>query len=406
MTTFDFNNEKYVIDKLTLIKETPPRNEEKAMSTRMRFLTELKAISEAKASARSVSIPPFQRLNEWKSNFRNIFHRKERTSMFTTLATIITVIALALGGAGATVYAAQESLPNEFLYPLKIASEDIRMQISTKSQTQFQLALEFANRRVQEIAALATDGEPIPQELLAQLQIQLQTAFQLAAGMSDSELTPALLKLRTTIREQQQIMAGISSDPNTPLINRIREMLQKQEQLCEDGLADPLMFRIRVRQQQKGVETTPGNQSTTPEPNATQGTAGQSNGISNGAGPNASPASTAQPNPSLNAPAGNGTCTDCVPVQDGTGPGPGPDASPGEGSDNSTPPQDGSGEGPGPNEDPGSGGNSNTDPGNDNQQPEEEPGSGNSNNNHTNPNNPPSPGSGGSDDGGGGKGKP
>lgn len=401
-----YDNEQYVIDKLTLIKETPPRNEERAINTKARFLTELRALSEINTPAPSVSEPLLQRLNEWIKNIRNIFLRKERYSMLTTLATIITVITLALGGAGATVYAAQGSLPDEFLYPLKIASEDIRMQMSTKSQTQFLLTLEFASRRAQEIAALAANGEIIPQELMAQLQIQYRTAFQLAAGMNDTELTPALLKLQAAIRQQQQIMAGISSESNAPLLNRIREMLQAHEQLCEDGLADPLTFRIRVRQQQDGGASSPSNQPATPEPNAAQGNTGQTNGVSNGAGPNAGPASTAEPNLSPNTPAENGTCNDCVPVQDGTGPGPGPDAGPGEGSDSSTPPQDGSGAGPGPNEDPGSGGNSNTDPGNGSQQPEEEPGNGNSNNNNTNPNNPSSPGAGGSEDGGGGKGKP
>ncbi|MBN1537343.1 MAG: hypothetical protein JW908_11470 [Anaerolineales bacterium] len=398
MTTI--NNDRFVIEKLSSLRDIPPRDAEKAASTRTRYLSEIKALSSKNSGAAAVSISPGQRLNEWFRNFRKTSLRKERSPMLTTLATIFAVIALAFGGAGATVYAAQDSLPNDLLYPVKLASEEFRLNIATQTQTEFQLSLQFANRRMNEIAALASNGEIIPQEIMTQLQTEYKHAFQFAAGMSDEELTPALLKLQATIRQQQQTMAGISSPENEALLLRVREMLQTQQQICDSGLTDPLMFRIRVRQQQNGDLTPPTEPPAGVAPGGSQGNQGTGTGASSGG---YSGANTGTQTGTGNSGNGGETCTDCIPVQDGTGPGPGPDAGNGGGSENATPPQDGTGIGQGPNEDPGTGGNTNTDPGNDNNNQNEQEDSDNGN---TNSNDSSTPGSSGSENDDPGKGKP
>ncbi len=396
-------NEQFVIERLSRIKQTPPRNVEKAASARAQFLSDIKTLSESESVVLPVSQSHRQRLNGWIRNIRNLSLRKERYSMLTTLATIMTVITLAFGGAGATVYAAQDSLPGDLLYPVKIASEEFRMNISTETQSQFQLLLEFTNRRMGEIVSLSSNGEVIPQKLMTQLQTEFQNAFQLAAGMSDTEMTPALLKIQATIRQHQQTMASLSSGSNDPLLARIRTMLQVQEQLCELGLTDPLIFRLQVRQRQNNEQTPPAGQPTSAGTNNSQGNQGQGTGVSAGTGLNTNTGTTI--GPGANSGPGSQNCIECVPVQDGTGQG--PDAGNGEGSENSTPSQDGTGIGAGPNEDPGSGGNTNTDPGNGNNQPEqEETDNGNSDNGNSNPDNPTTPDIGGSEDNGGGKGKP
>ena len=396
-------DEQYVIEILNNIKNTPPRNEEKAALTKAHFLSEVKTLSNSKIPVLPVSQSHLGRLNKWIKDIHFLSVRKERFSMVTTFTTIMTILTLVIGGTGATVYAAQNSLPDDFLYPVKIASEDFRMQISSQTQTQFELAIEFTNRRAEELAGLVENDKEIPPELITQFQNQLQTAFQIAASMNDDDLIPALLKLRATIRQQQHLLAGISEKQNEPILSRIRENLRLQEQLCTDGLSDPLLFRIRIRQQKNGDVIIPTNQSTAPGPNATQGTSGQINQPSNGAGPNSNSNATQIPD---ELQPGNEACPECTPVQDGTGPGPGPDAGPGEGSDVSSPPQDGSGAGPGPNENPGSAGNTDNEPGNDSEPSQENPGNGNSNDNNDNSNNPSSPGAGNNNNGGGGKGNP
>ena len=73
-----------------------------------------------------------------------------------SMASVILVIILthsALGGG--TVYAAQDSLPGEVLYPVKLATEQIRMMLPGDDVIKAEQVLSFAERRVGEIEALA-----------------------------------------------------------------------------------------------------------------------------------------------------------------------------------------------------------------------------------------------------------
>jgi len=74
-------------------------------------------------------------------------------------AVAIVVAALLVGG-GATAYAAQESMPGDALYPLKLGTEQARLVLSRSDTSKAELYLTFANRRVEEMATLAERGRP------------------------------------------------------------------------------------------------------------------------------------------------------------------------------------------------------------------------------------------------------
>ena len=65
---------------------------------------------------------------------------------------------LVFGGASATAYAAQSSLPGDALYPVKTGLEQTQVRLSSDAADQAELQLEFAQRRLQEIAALIDEG--------------------------------------------------------------------------------------------------------------------------------------------------------------------------------------------------------------------------------------------------------
>jgi len=72
---------------------------------------------------------------------------------------IIVAIALALSAlAGGTVYAAQASLPGEALYAVKLGSEQVAMMLPGDNLARAERSLEFANRRIEELEALAEEG--------------------------------------------------------------------------------------------------------------------------------------------------------------------------------------------------------------------------------------------------------
>jgi hypothetical protein len=70
------------------------------------------------------------------------------------LAVVVTLLALGTGAA----YAAQDSLPGETLYPVKLGTEQVMMLLSRDEVVKAERALSFTERRMGEIEALVAEG--------------------------------------------------------------------------------------------------------------------------------------------------------------------------------------------------------------------------------------------------------
>ena len=112
--------------------------------------------------------------------------------MFSTLATIFLIVSLILGGGGATVAAAQNSQPDQPLYGIKVMSENVRQDLAADPQMNFQLALDFANRRADEIASMLEAGQVPPQDVQARYQNQIEQAIQYAVELPSENSEQAL----------------------------------------------------------------------------------------------------------------------------------------------------------------------------------------------------------------------
>jgi len=78
-----------------------------------------------------------------------------------SMASIILVIVVALSAlGGGTAYASQDSLPGDTLYPVKLATEQVRMMLPGDDVAKAERALGFVERRMGEIEALAERGRP------------------------------------------------------------------------------------------------------------------------------------------------------------------------------------------------------------------------------------------------------
>jgi hypothetical protein len=381
------------------IRQIGERNPEKARLGRAAYLAEVKILLKEHSHPQAVSQTPFQRLNGWIHSIPLLTQRKERSPMFTVISTIMVIAALLFGGGGATVVAAQDSLPNQLLYPVKTLSEEVRFDLAGSPQSQLGLALSFATQRLEELAAMVQKGQLPPEDLATRLQLHLNTALQLAAGMEDVPMLQALQQVRATIQQMQQqanMLEG-GNEPENALLERVREMLIIQNRLCELGLQAPAQLRAMFENHNHLAPMAPptdipvgGNQQNGLGPGPNSGTGGCSEctplpggagaGVTpnagNGAGsssggcmdPNCTPVQDGSgPGPGANNGTGSeggsgsasGGCMDCEPVQDGSGPGSGPNN--GSGSDSGgpgsasggctdcTPVQDGTGPGPGPN---------------------------------------------------------
>jgi len=98
-------------------------------------------------------------------------------------ATAVTVILILLLVGGGTVAAAGNSMPDEALYPVKLATEQVRLTLTPSALGKAQLYARLADKRVAEIVYMASKGDPQRVEMVAQrLDTHLVKIATLAAA--------------------------------------------------------------------------------------------------------------------------------------------------------------------------------------------------------------------------------
>ena len=375
MTNSEVEEDSQVTHYLGLLRSTPPRSEQNARAGRAKFLAQARTLVGEGVVRQPVSESPMRRLNGWIDTITKPDNRKERFRMFASISTIILTITLLFGGAGATVYAAQDSLPNDVLYPVKAFGENVRLALAADTQSRLELLLRFSDQRVAEIAGVVGQGEPLMEEMITRLQEQHNLALQAASAMDDPAMIRALQQIELRLRlQEQRLLAVHRSRPevNVGTLDRVREMLRLQLRQVDADLQDPGAFRLRFQQRSRPGEPVEATPQETQAPGYGPGS-GDGSGYQDcpqctpaldGSGPGSSPqyggrvdqpTQGAGPGP---GPISTPQCDTCTPVQDGTGPGPGPGHQggtgqptdePGAGSSSSSPPSQDAG-----NQEPGS----------------------------------------------------
>jgi hypothetical protein len=322
-----------LMKRLDSLQEMPIRDPLKEKNGLAAFL------QEAHEFSGTVTAQPNGRHNRWMHALQAIFvvHRKEQSPMFSTFTTILLIASLILGGGGATVVAAQSSQPDQPLYSLKVMSEDTRINLSASPQSEYQLALEFANRRAEEIKTMLQTGSLPPESVQIRYQSQIEQAIQFALNLPDNQALKALDQIQTRLQTQQQTFLQVQANGSPhadAILNQTRQMLQVRLQWVEAGLTSPTILREQLRlmdqqrKQNRQGSSTPGGQATLVSP-------------LNGSG---NPWTTGTPTPGsgYGPGKGSGDCETCTPASGNSGNNPWTTGTP-------TP---GSGYGPGPGPDP------------------------------------------------------
>ena len=304
MNENEVQSDNEVIDLIDVLRNSPDRDPMRAASGRERFLEQARYFSQEVETLDAVSFQPDVRHKGWITQIHSRLKRKERYSMYAVMTTVMILFVLVFGGGGATVYASQVSLPDQVLYPMKTASEDMRLSLEANPQARLDLVLEFTDRRVSEFAALIAAGEPAPQETADRLKAEYALALQLAAGMDDGSISASLERIRSRLQDQDQIMQMLQEhlrSGSDPVLERVQAMIRRHLADLEEDVQTPETFRRRMQLEYREAQATPPLPATfTP----------QSAGKGYGPGPGAA--------------SGTPSCGECTPVQDGTGPGPDP----------------------------------------------------------------------------------
>ena len=209
------------------LKPASVRDPKAASRARSKFLTQAVSASEE------------QRHSIW-----TIFQQKEKFAMNIIMSSLV-VLGLLFGGS-ATVSAAQDDLPTQPLYQIKLVSEDAKIWFESDPTLKIEMLMEQAQTRTEEMAALTLAGVTPPAELANRAQERIQQALQLTATLDDAAMLATLDRIRTHLQTQDQLMTQLQDGSCTecePILQQTREMLHTQLGQVEDSLADPNKFR-------------------------------------------------------------------------------------------------------------------------------------------------------------------
>ena len=235
-------NNRKLKNQLKNLQEVPARDLQQSHIGKEKFLSQAKNIQPrripARASKTRVGVPL-------------------RKSWVPRLATILAVVLFALSSIGGTVYAAQGSLPDDLLYPLKTLTEDIQIGLESDPEERLDLYVSFANRRLEEIEAQVLAGEKISPKAMARLEKLSKMMLQQAAQVGEQGLENALRQVQQALEKQNQMMENIQSqtpEQGEKGLQKAQEKLQERLELVDDGLHEPQGFIKTIKERKEKLD--------------------------------------------------------------------------------------------------------------------------------------------------------
>jgi hypothetical protein len=169
------------------------------------------------------------------------------------LAAII-VTALASGG---VVLAAENSLPGETLYPVKLALEDARLRWATGPVDQAALNLAFAGERVQEMERLVAAAEGVPAHTLQRMAQHTEQAMAQIASVHPQEVAPLLEQAMTSTQEQlramERLQNGLQSGEEQEAWRHAYQVAERARLALDAAQGDPARFQQQYQHRYQGT---------------------------------------------------------------------------------------------------------------------------------------------------------
>ncbi|MBC8511469.1 MAG: hypothetical protein H8D32_00620 [Dehalococcoidia bacterium] len=130
-----------------------------------------------------------------------------RLSYALIVATVVWALIVA---GGTTVHASQDSLPDDTLYPVKTAVENLRLAVARTPEARASLHLELAERRVQEVAAQSSLGRTMSTSALEEVAVQTDAAIREIGSIPPEDSKALVGELSKSTVNQQVALGQIS----------------------------------------------------------------------------------------------------------------------------------------------------------------------------------------------------
>jgi hypothetical protein len=190
--------------------------------------------------------------------------RKMNVMLAYKVLAAVMAIAVAVTGVGGGAVLAQDTVPGDLLYPVKLLSEDARLAFTQDPADRAALVMAFVAERVEEMESLAQRGQEIPAATVTLMTRQMEQVM-VEIARSRPEEAPALLeRVMENARIHQQVLeqAGVGSGEQTQ--SRLQEACQEMERIRENAENDPAYLEY---QNQHRYEGTPGpHEEASPQP--------------------------------------------------------------------------------------------------------------------------------------------
>lgn len=235
-----------VYEKLWLLKDVPLRDPKIKASQRAQYLAQIKQLPARQNSFSLSAYWPFSTFKKVPATGRVKTSSSWYMPFGKVCTAVVLVLVFAFASLGVTAYAAQSSLPTSPIYAFKLITEDLRLHLTLNEEIKFDLALDYADKRVEEIAALQFQGVTVQEPVISRLQQQYELALEIASEMPDDQMSQSLEQLQETTRIQLTTMTALVE--NLPVgsgdqLGRAKQVLTQQQSMAQDGLDDPTAFR-------------------------------------------------------------------------------------------------------------------------------------------------------------------
>ncbi len=159
--------------------------------------------------------------------------------LMTVAATLVVILALVLAGGGGIVYASTESLPGSPLYGIKRATEQVQLFLVPTKIGRAELHIKFAQRRLEEVQALAEIKGQVDEEALAAMAEETELALEEMGKAPAQDQATLLNKLLSLTERQQSVLKRVKAEAPEAAqkgLNRALEASQRGHERAREAL--------------------------------------------------------------------------------------------------------------------------------------------------------------------------
>ncbi len=196
--------------------------------------------------AREKSARPWQRLSLVASAWPFSFGlSRPRPWAFAPALSLLVVIVLVLSTA-TTAVAASRSLPDEWLFPVKLVEERVQLSLSFDPAARADLSLSFAENRVEEVSILSSLGRPITAPIIERMVTNSSMALANIAQLEDEAMRLRLHRYLSLLDRQQAALDRLRGSATQAAEDTIAAALadaREKQDRAVSAIADPAVIR-------------------------------------------------------------------------------------------------------------------------------------------------------------------